>query len=70
MLLVIKARFKSRTIYKANNVIKCPIVFEHNFLDNQVLLGFGQQTLTHCLSERQVDKNMFLFKQLWGQGYA
>ena len=86
ILLVIKARLKSRTIYKANNVIKWPIAFdfqlsfEHNFLDSQVLLGFGQQNLIYCLSERQVEKKMFLFRfifkwsvhyyKLWGQGYA
>ena len=67
MLLAIKARFKSRTIYKANNAIKCPICFwlssfEHDFLDSQVLLGFGQQNLIYCLSKRQVDKKMFLFR--------
>ena len=67
MLLAIKARFKSRTIYKANNAIKCPICFwlssfEHDFWDSQVLLGFGQQNLIYCLSERQVDKKMFLFR--------
>jgi len=33
MLLVIKARFKSRTISKANNVIKCPIAFEFQVLN-------------------------------------
>lgn len=36
--------------------------FEHNFLDSQVLLGFGQQNLKYCLSGRQVDKKMFLFR--------